>query len=205
MNAVDGLLTQLADQSSDAWCVVQNSPFRVLVSSRMLQRQLGLGGPHDAVSGESVQSQLEDRVREICESVTIHCQSGDCLSLSCPFGRYNHVQLTKIQMSSEQSGLLMFFREKAEVSPADEIAARIKRLSPRQSEIMVGLYAGETNRSMSIRMGISEKTVEKHRAKVMENMQARSSAELIRMITIAHISGTSLDLGANLPGLDDAD
>ena len=51
-------------------------------------------------------------------------------------------------------------------------------------------------------MGISEKTVEKHRAKVMENMKAGTAAELIRMITMAQVSGAVDDLDQVLPNLN---
>lgn len=202
VNVVDSLVAQLAMQSSDAWCVVQNGPFRLVESSSVLQRQLAEIESLSTLQNADV---LESYVREICDSLTIHFQSGDCVPLNRPFGTFIHARLTKVQLSAEQTGFLLFFLEKTQVSPADEIAGRIQKLSPRQSEIMAGLYAGETNKSMSIRMGISEKTVEKHRAKVMENMAAKTSAELIRMITIAHVSGTLPNFDADLSNQDGQD
>lgn len=196
------LLTALAGQSTDAWCVVQNSPFEVMVCSVVLQKQLqGLNAGLDTAPEETAVL-LKSEVQTICAQVTSQFQSGDCLLLDTPVGPFNQARITTLQLSAETRGFLLFFLERTEVSPVDEIASRIDGLSRRQTEILIGLYGGETNKSMSIRMGISEKTVEKHRAKVMENMRARTAAELIRMITIAQMSGAVTQLAADLPGLD---
>lgn len=203
--AVGELLATLAAQSTDAWCVVQNSPFKVTVCSVALRKQLkGLSHRSDFTSDEAALL-LQGEIQTICAQVTAQFRSGDCLLLDSPVGPYNQARITTLQLSPDNRGFLMFFLERTEVSPVDEIVGRIKALSRRQSEILVGLYGGETNKSMSIRMGISEKTVEKHRAKVMENMKAGTAAELIRMITIAEMSGASTQLDGELPRLDRPD
>ena len=43
---------------------------------------------------------------------------------------------------------------------------------------------GATNKLIAARLGISEKTVESHRAKVMEKIDVNSLAELIRTLTL---------------------
>ncbi|MEP3479844.1 MAG: LuxR C-terminal-related transcriptional regulator [Fuerstiella sp.] len=202
MPAVDELLASLAAQSTDAWCVVQNSPFEVTLCSLTLQKQLKELSPRSDSTPEEATLLLQAEIQTICAQVTSQFRSGDCLLLDSPVGPYNQARVTTLQLSPDNRGFLMYFLERTEVSPVDEIASRIKALSRRQSEILVGLYGGETNKSMSIRMGISEKTVEKHRAKVMENMKASTAAELIRMITIAQMSGVSTQLDGELPGLD---
>ncbi len=50
------------------------------------------------------------------------------------------------------------------------------------------VVAGETNKGVARRLDISEKTVEVHRAKVMEKMQAKSLANLVKMAAILEIS-----------------
>lgn len=202
MTAVGDLLSILATQSTDAWCVVQNAPFEVAVSSAVLQKQLSASRLELAAVGQESGALLLSEVQKICSQVTSEFRSGDSLLLDRPVGPYNQVRVTTLKLSLGAQGLLLFFLERTEVSPVDEIAGRINGLSRRQTEILAGLYAGETNKSMSIRMGISEKTVEKHRAKVMENMRASSAAELIRMITIAQMSGAATQLDSELPGLD---
>ena len=55
-------------------------------------------------------------------------------------------------------------------------------LSPRERAVIDLVYQGETNKSVGITLGISIKTVEKHRGKAMKKMHVNSLAELIRLI-----------------------
>lgn len=56
------------------------------------------------------------------------------------------------------------------------------RLSAREREVINLVYEGETNKSIGIHLGISIKTVEKHRGKAMKKMEVNSLAELIRLM-----------------------
>jgi two-component system response regulator FixJ len=53
--------------------------------------------------------------------------------------------------------------------------------SPREREVLQGLLAGLPNKSIAYDLRISPRTVEIHRAWVMDKMGARSLSELIRM------------------------
>jgi len=66
----------------------------------------------------------------------------------------------------------------------NEIQGRFSLLSPRESEVLSQIVAGEPNKRISFNLGLSEKTVEAHRAKVMEKTRASSLAELIKMATL---------------------
>ena len=59
--------------------------------------------------------------------------------------------------------------------------ARLEELTPREHEVMDLVTAGKSNKDMATALGVSAKTVEAHRAKVMDKMQATSLAELVRM------------------------
>lgn len=61
------------------------------------------------------------------------------------------------------------------------LQARYRTLTSREQEVMTRVVAGQSNRDIAETLGISIKTVEVHRAKVMEKMQAGSIAELVRM------------------------
>lgn len=64
------------------------------------------------------------------------------------------------------------------------VRARIDLLTPREREVMDLVTEGATNKLIAARLGISEKTVESHRAKVMEKIDVKSLAELIRTLTL---------------------
>ena len=72
--------------------------------------------------------------------------------------------------------------DSAQKDPLGATAAeRIALLSPREREVLQGLLAGLPNKSIAYDLAISPRTVEIHRARVMEKMGARSLSELIRM------------------------
>jgi two-component system response regulator FixJ len=54
-------------------------------------------------------------------------------------------------------------------------------LTPRETEVMLCVVKGQANKVIAMDLEVSQRTVEIHRARVMEKMQARSLAELVRM------------------------
>jgi len=63
-----------------------------------------------------------------------------------------------------------------------DISARLDRLTPREREILDLVVAGKRNKVIAGELGISQSTVESHRARVMEKMQAESLSDLMRMM-----------------------
>lgn len=57
---------------------------------------------------------------------------------------------------------------------------RIEGLTPREREVLDGIISGEPNKRIAHTLGLSEKTVEFHRANLMKKMEARSLADLIQ-------------------------
>ncbi|HEY8554002.1 MAG TPA: response regulator transcription factor [Burkholderiales bacterium] len=66
------------------------------------------------------------------------------------------------------------------------LAARFALLTPREHEILQDVVAGKPNKVIAAERGISQKTVEAHRAKMMQKLQARSLADLMRMVLPRH-------------------
>lgn len=62
------------------------------------------------------------------------------------------------------------------------IRARLASLTPRERQVLDLLIAGQANKAMAHELGLSQRTVEIHRAHVMEKMAARSIAQLVRMV-----------------------
>jgi DNA-binding NarL/FixJ family response regulator len=60
-------------------------------------------------------------------------------------------------------------------------AGRLPALSPREREILDHVSQGQTNSQMATRMGISIKTVERHRTKLMAKLGANSVVDLVRI------------------------
>jgi FixJ family two-component response regulator len=62
-----------------------------------------------------------------------------------------------------------------------DVLKRLESLTPREREVMQLVVNGEANKVIAIDLGLSERTVEIHRAKVMEKMGAKTVAHLVRM------------------------
>ena len=62
-----------------------------------------------------------------------------------------------------------------------EVQKRVKTLTPREAEVFALVVTGMLNKQIASQLGIVEKTVKVHRARVMEKMRARSVAELVRL------------------------
>jgi FixJ family two-component response regulator len=62
------------------------------------------------------------------------------------------------------------------------ILQRIEQLTPREREVMEQVVMGKANKVIALDLSISQRTVEIHRARVMEKMQASTLAALISMI-----------------------
>ena len=60
-----------------------------------------------------------------------------------------------------------------------ETKNRIAQLTPREHQVLELLIASETNKTIAHHLGVSEKTVEFHRANVMRKMKAKSLVDLV--------------------------
>jgi RNA polymerase sigma factor (sigma-70 family) len=66
-----------------------------------------------------------------------------------------------------------------------DVARRVSHLTQREREVMDLIVAGKANKEVAAELGLSPKTVEVHRAHVMEKMQVASLADLVRVALLA--------------------
>ena len=84
--------------------------------------------------------------------------------------------LQTIHQSIEKNRL-----ERSEQAGLDSIRQRIDSLTQRENQVFRMVIAGMLNKQVGYELGISEKTVKTHRARVMQKMQADSLAQLVRL------------------------
>ena len=70
-------------------------------------------------------------------------------------------------------------------SAHEEFQLQVDKLTPRECEVMDFMVLGQSNKMIAAKLGISPRTVEIYRARVMEKMEVRSLAELVRLTLIA--------------------
>jgi two-component system response regulator FixJ len=70
---------------------------------------------------------------------------------------------------------------------AAEAAQRVATLSPRERQVLDALVAGRPNKVIAYDLGISARTVEAHRARMMERLGVRQLGEAIRLAVMAHL------------------
>jgi PAS domain S-box-containing protein len=76
---------------------------------------------------------------------------------------------------------------------AEHIRAQVATLSVREREVLDGLLAGGTNKTIARDLGISPRTVEAHRARIMERLGARSLPELVQIAMAAGLQAKPQD------------
>ena len=84
----------------------------------------------------------------------------------------------QILLERIQQGLAVDARQRCEAVEREKIIERIGLLTPREGEVLDSVVSGKSNKQIAVELDISIKTVEVHRARVMEKMSVNSVAEL---------------------------
>ncbi len=91
-----------------------------------------------------------------------------------PIDEKNFVERIRLALDRESST----WQQKADQR---EMNDRLESLTEREREVFLRVAAGAANKAVAADLGISERTVEVHRAQMMKKLGARSVAELVRI------------------------
>lgn len=93
-----------------------------------------------------------------------------------------------VLLTAVRNALAASLRDQEREIEAERVAARLARLTPREREVFQRLVAGQQNKAIAHDLGASPRTVEVHRAHIMEKMAARNLSELVRMALVAGVA-----------------
>ena len=102
-------------------------------------------------------------------------QQGAFDFLQKPFRDQDLIERIQRALAKDQTG-------RAELRERTRIKERLESLTAREREVLELVTSGKPNKIMAADLGVSQRTVEIHRARVMEKMRASSLAQLVRMV-----------------------
>jgi len=91
---------------------------------------------------------------------------------------FNHQKLLDLVQNVLRDPVLQGHQASSQVDPR-EARTRWETLTQREKEIFHEIVSGSSNKAIGIDLGISTRTVETHRARIMEKLQARSLVDLV--------------------------
>ncbi len=100
--------------------------------------------------------------------------------LQKPF--HDEDMIRRVQRAMEQGE-----RDSAALEEREGLRRRFEALTPREREVAERIVAGDANKVIAIDLDLSERTVELHRARIMQKMEARGLAHLVQMML--HLQG----------------
>lgn len=96
---------------------------------------------------------------------------------SLGLGRSEERLLDAIRRALERAGQLRAQREEHE-----KWQTRYNELTPREREVCGLVARGMLNKQIAFKLGTTEKTIKVHRSRVMEKLEVRSVADLVRLV-----------------------
>jgi FixJ family two-component response regulator len=109
-------------------------------------------------------------------------QHGACDFLQKPFRDQDLIDRIRKALEKDRTN-------RAELGERSRIRERHQALTPREREVLTLVTSGKANKVIAGDLGLSQRTVEVHRARVMDKMGASSLAHLVRMVLDLEESG----------------
>ena len=167
-----------------------SAPSEFLDDSKQLPPGVVVTDQHmGLIEGTEVQRRLSDRPNHF-KTILITGYSTTSLAVTA----MKNGAVTVLDKPFECSDLLAAvkeaFRQLKHADSFDEVlppvlpsgASYLDRLSVRERDVIELIYRGSTNKSTGIQLGISYKTVEKHRSSAMRKLEVASMASLVRLL-----------------------
>jgi two-component system response regulator FixJ len=102
-------------------------------------------------------------------------RAGACDFLQKPFRDQDLIDRIQRALQKDQAN-------RAALNERSLIRERSETLTPREREVLALVASGKPNKVMAAELGVSQRTIEIHRGRVMEKMGAASLAQLVRMV-----------------------
>ena len=87
-----------------------------------------------------------------------------------------------------QKALVRDRESRAALQKHSQIREKLEALTPREKDVLKLLIKGQQNKVMAAELGLSQRTVEIHRAHIMDKTGANSLAQLVRMVLDSNAS-----------------
>jgi len=140
-----------------------------------LQEALARAGYHLPIIFISGRSDIPTSVRAM--------KAGAVDFLPKPFKDRDLIEAVRLSLAKDREA-------RAARDEIQDIQRHVQALTPREREVMSLVVTGKLNKQIGYELGISEKTVKVHRARVMEKLRAGSVADLVRMAEKVRISSS---------------
>ena len=140
------------------------------------------------MSGLELQRQLVDRSINVPVIVITGHGDVEMAVRAMKAGAFDFIQKPfndQVLLDLLQSALERHAEQSRETAERRRIVAQMDKLTERERQVLNGIVDGDSNRQIAARLGLSEKTIEFHRSKVMRKMEAGSLADLTRKVVVA--------------------
>jgi two-component system response regulator FixJ len=137
--------------------------------------------------------ELQVRLRDLGVDLPVVAMTGDgdvpTAVRAMKSGAYDFLEkpFSEEQLFDAIEAALSDRRARAVNGEATAAAARIAELSPREREVLAALTAGHAQKTIAHELGISVRTVEVHRARMLRRLGTRRLAEAIRLAVMAEL------------------